>query len=265
MKIRPTAIEALTNIGFSEYEAKAYLALLMHQPETPYEMAKKSGIPTSKIYEVVRKLAEKGYILPVTDNEDGRLYAAMETDELASKETQKIVQSLETVSKTIADEKAKSNEHYIWPLATSEEALAKAGQMIETAERELLIAMWREESISLLPHIRQASARGVRIAVIHYGEHQIEDIGPVYRHPIENTIYEEKGGRILNIVADREQSLTATFWTNGQVEGGWTRNKAFVTVTEDYIRHDIYVLKIEQRLEPKITDWSSLRNVFTDS
>ena len=52
-------VKRLTGIGLSEYEARAYVALIEKNPVTAYELAKTSGIPTSKIYEVISRLSEK--------------------------------------------------------------------------------------------------------------------------------------------------------------------------------------------------------------
>ncbi|HPO49034.1 MAG TPA: helix-turn-helix domain-containing protein, partial [Spirochaetota bacterium] len=59
----------MLDIGFSENEAKAYLSLLEEYPVTAYETAKKSNIPTSKIYGVLSKLLSKGIILEVNENQ----------------------------------------------------------------------------------------------------------------------------------------------------------------------------------------------------
>ena len=47
----------LTQIGFSEYEAKVYLALLHESPGTGYQLSKKSGVPRSMVYEALGRLA----------------------------------------------------------------------------------------------------------------------------------------------------------------------------------------------------------------
>ena len=47
------SIERLMDLGFSEYEARTYPALLAIQPATAYEIAREAGIPTSKIYQVI--------------------------------------------------------------------------------------------------------------------------------------------------------------------------------------------------------------------
>ena len=39
----------LVKLGFSEYEAKAYIALLGKSPVSGYELAKQSGVPRSMI------------------------------------------------------------------------------------------------------------------------------------------------------------------------------------------------------------------------
>lgn len=48
------------NLNFTEYESKAYLALLQESPLTGYAVAKKSGVPRSKIYEVLESLVIRG-------------------------------------------------------------------------------------------------------------------------------------------------------------------------------------------------------------
>ena len=50
----------LIDLGMTEYEAKAYMALMRCQPATPYEIAKAAGLPTSKIYETIKRLTDQG-------------------------------------------------------------------------------------------------------------------------------------------------------------------------------------------------------------
>ena len=53
-------VDKLVAIGFSEYEAKAYAALLRENPVTGYQLAKISSVPRSMIYEVLGKLTTRG-------------------------------------------------------------------------------------------------------------------------------------------------------------------------------------------------------------
>jgi sugar-specific transcriptional regulator TrmB len=53
-------IEELGQLGFSQYESKAYVSLLTNSPMTGYELAKRSGIPRSMVYETLGKLVDRG-------------------------------------------------------------------------------------------------------------------------------------------------------------------------------------------------------------
>jgi predicted transcriptional regulator len=54
-------IKGLYELGFSEREAKVYLALLKKRHASAAELQKISGIPQSKIYEVIDGLVRRGY------------------------------------------------------------------------------------------------------------------------------------------------------------------------------------------------------------
>ncbi|MDA4896313.1 TrmB family transcriptional regulator, partial [Streptomyces sp. MS2A] len=60
--MKENILDVLKNLNFTEYESKAYLALLEESPLTGYAVAKKSGVPRSKIYEVLESLVIRGDI-----------------------------------------------------------------------------------------------------------------------------------------------------------------------------------------------------------
>jgi sugar-specific transcriptional regulator TrmB len=57
-----SAVEKLQQLGLTEYEAEAYLALLTMHLSTATKVAEKSGVPRTKIYSVLQSLNEKGWI-----------------------------------------------------------------------------------------------------------------------------------------------------------------------------------------------------------
>jgi sugar-specific transcriptional regulator TrmB len=54
-------LHCLLDLGFSDREARVYQALLTRQNATASELQKLSGVPQSKIYEVLSGLARRGY------------------------------------------------------------------------------------------------------------------------------------------------------------------------------------------------------------
>src|SRR5579871_2619833 len=71
----------LQQLGFGEYEARAYVALLQHSPLSGYELAKQSGIPRPNIYAVLQKLEERNAVIRL-DGPGGTHYAPVMPDEL---------------------------------------------------------------------------------------------------------------------------------------------------------------------------------------
>ena len=52
----------IQELGFTSYEAKAYVSLLQNNPVTRYELSKNSGVPRSAIYGVIKKLESIGAV-----------------------------------------------------------------------------------------------------------------------------------------------------------------------------------------------------------
>jgi len=73
-------IDKLIKLGFSEYEAKSYVALLRESPVTGYQLSKTSGVPRSMIYEVLGKLTARGAAMKLRKG-DSTQYAPVPADE----------------------------------------------------------------------------------------------------------------------------------------------------------------------------------------
>ncbi len=56
-------VTGLIDLGMSEREAKVYLALLNKRYSTAAELQKISGVPQSKVYEIIDSLVHQGYFL----------------------------------------------------------------------------------------------------------------------------------------------------------------------------------------------------------
>lgn len=81
-------IATLKGLGLTMYEAQAYVTLTSLISSTAVEVSEKSGIPRSKIYDVLKKLNEKNFI----DIEDGRplTYNVKSPVEVLSREKERL-------------------------------------------------------------------------------------------------------------------------------------------------------------------------------
>jgi sugar-specific transcriptional regulator TrmB len=259
--------DRLSSIGFSAYEAKAYVALLRKNPLTAYELAKSSGVPTSKIYEVLSRLTEKKVVSALGDDGTPKYYP-MDAEEFIERFRSGVEANLDALSEDLAGLVGKSSVSYIWNILDHDSLIEKAHRTILDARETLLVSIWKEELASLEAFFRRAEEKGVRIAIVHFGQPTIR-IGQLYPHPIEETLYEEKGGRGLVIVADSRTAVMATIHGDRHIEGAWSINRGFVTLAEDYIKHDIYIMKVVRRFNRQLIEkfgprYEQMRDVYQD-
>jgi HTH-type transcriptional regulator, sugar sensing transcriptional regulator len=260
-------IDRLIEIGFSEYEAKAYAALVRANPATAYEIARLSGIPTSKIYGVISRLHKKGIVMLAGDEKKKR-YIPLEPSEFIESTRKKIEITLDGLENDLSSIRKGNDISYIWDIHDYEYLMEKAVRMVESAEESLLISGWDEELAVLEEHIVSRNKSNVKVAIVHFGEGTV-NVGMVYQHPIEDTIYNEKGGRGIVIITDMKEALMATIYPDYKVEGAWSVNKGFVTLAEDYVKHDIYIMKIVNRFDDLLIDrfgkkYKKLRDIYND-
>ena len=256
--------EQLKDLGLSEYEARTYLALLEENPLTAYEAAGLAGIPTSKIYGVVRKLLNKQLILELSEKSRKR-YIPQDPEEFISSYRYHMDKTLGRLSKELKTPRGNRDLSFIWNLQDMDQLLEKAERMIQRAKETVLLSLWEEEFRPLIPLIREKQEQGVKCAVVHFGPVTLE-MEALFRHPIEDTIYAEKGGRGFTLVTDSSSALSGTISSDGP-EGAWSRNRGFVTMAEDYIKHDIYIMKLVERFDPQMREtfgegYALLRDIF---
>ncbi len=262
-------VTRLSELGLSEYEAKAYIALTKEKPSTAYEIAKASGIPTSKIYEVIGKLLEKKIIYPLEEEAvKTKRYIPMDPEEVLNHYLSSMKGLVGSLKKDFHKLNKGQEFGYIWNISNYEHLVDKGCRMLESAKKIILTSLWPEELKAFEAPLRKAHNRGVQIAVVHFGIPQIR-VGQVYYHPIEDTLYSEQGGRGFVLAVDSFQVLTGTISHDGSLEGAWSQNKGFVALAEDYIKHDVYITKIIKRFEKELIrkfgeNYSLLRNVFQD-
>jgi sugar-specific transcriptional regulator TrmB len=262
------AISKLTRLGLTEYEAKAYTALLKENPATAYEIAKISGIPTSKIYEVFNKLETREMVQSIYGESRRKLFMPISPDEFVDNYRSTVDENLNAVKSELSDVKTGVDTTYTWHIKEYDNLIIKARRMLKTARESVLLLLWANEMEALNYSLQNAEGRGIKLAVIHYGPTDMR-IKTIYRHPVTDTIYEQKNSRGFTLVADSKEVLTGKIDGKERTEAIWSMNESLVMMSEDYLRHDIYFLKLASRFNPLLQGtfgqrYEKLRDVFTD-
>src|SRR5262245_36335071 len=75
------AIERLRTLGMSLYEARVYVGLLRQGSQNGNELSKSAGIPSSKVYSTLERLASRGIVHSVR-TASGTQYVCISPHEL---------------------------------------------------------------------------------------------------------------------------------------------------------------------------------------
>ncbi|KMY53009.1 MULTISPECIES: TrmB family transcriptional regulator [Bacillaceae] len=235
----------LKNLDFTEYEAKAYLTLLEESPLTGYAVAKNSGVPRSKIYEVLDNLAMRGDIL-VSPGSTPQ-YTPVPAKELIKSRRIKAEANLQLAEKSLAEfERSANDRENIWNITGRNEILDKVKACIVSAQKRILLEVWKEEFEELESELRQASERGVDVTIIAYGE-IVSDFANVYLHYMGHKITEEYGGRWIVISGDDSEVVAGIVSLGKDSRAAWTMHVGLVMPITEFMIHDLYLMEIMEK------------------
>src|SRR5215213_2840021 len=139
------ATALLQQLGFSEYEARAYVALLQRNPLNGYELAKVSGLPRANIYAVLQKLEERGAIVRL-DQPNGTRYAPVAPNELTQRVATRFQHTLNAVQQALEDLATPANPEYVWNIRGYEALLEHAHALVAVSKGRLLVAIGHHEA-----------------------------------------------------------------------------------------------------------------------
>jgi sugar-specific transcriptional regulator TrmB len=166
--------KAFQRLGLTEYEMRAYLALLQHGEMTANQVSKVAEIPYSKIYEVLESLEEKGWV----GSEGGRparyharsLSTALEISKMKlERDLKKVEDFLLSELSPISKGLGAREKHDIWILRGELNILSKLKSLLEGCDFELqLTTPWMNKEIlsMLLPTLTTLKARNSRAQIM---------------------------------------------------------------------------------------------------
>lgn len=227
----------LRDFAFSKYESSCYLALLAKHPSNGSQLSMLSGIARSRIYDVLRGLAKKKLVFEI---EKG-LYVPLPFEELKKRLRGQFESNLKILDEQLDEMAAQSGFEYLFTLNGVDEVIAKAVDIINSAQQELYLRLFPETWQRLKKQIERAIHRGVVVRFISMGPMpSVYDI-QVF-HPDVDHIKDKLRGESIDIIADKAEAIAGIFETDNMNRSPfiWTRNHWFVIANRDSLRHDFY-------------------------
>jgi len=236
------SIEQLVRIGFSEYEAKAYIALLEENPATGYHIAKVSGVPRSMVYEVLGKLVSRGAAMTV-HKDGGTEYAPVPADEFLEQLHQDHEELITSLKEELVSLGSTSDMQYVWNIEGHENVITKAEEMIAQAAHTIYMATLPEAFYDLEDLLKGAIDRGVRVVVYSSRCFDLPG-GRVVAASMSEEDLRKTEGLGLVLVIDGDEVLVGERLGAMQARASWTSNSLFVLIAEHHLRTDLYLPQI---------------------
>lgn len=236
----------LKELGFSQYEATCYMALVAEHPVNGSQLSKISGIARSRIYDVLRSLISKGYVMEINPGQ----YAPLPSDELIRRLKKSFETHLNAFETQILNSTRKEDFEYVWTITGYDNVMHRAADMIQEAKEEIYVRLFPEASRRLDPHLTEAEQRGVKIRYIAMGKIP-KKFDVMVMHPDHEHLQKTIGGRSFEVITDKREALVGIFGT-GQEDISpinWTRNQWFIVANRDSLRHDFYHSFLEKILD----------------
>ncbi len=230
-----TLARKMTELGFTQYEAKAYISLLQHSPVTRYELSKNSGIPRSAIYDVIRRLESYGAVSALSTQPER--YIPLPPDEFLNMLSQRYQKRLEDFRNSLQEIKTAIQPGHLWNITGYTHLIAKAREMIQEAQEEIYISAWRREIREIEQDLRDAEKRGVKIVIFSFT--RIPQIGLVYSYGLEERQLEKIWDHKLILIRDRMELIMGEANKQYERQAAWTKNKAIVQIATNHIILDI--------------------------
>lgn len=233
----------LTQLGFTEYEAKTYLALLRQSPLTGYAIARVSGVPRSKIYEVLGNLVERGDVL-VSHGEPVQ-YMPKRPKELIASRRQKVDQQLSAAEEGLEHLLSQDIPNdLIWDIRGRDEILYRLCEVIGRAKEQILLQIWEEDVAPIQDALLRASERSVMITLVAYGDPNLP-FAKVYKHePGAQEITSEYGGRWAILSVDGREIVAGIVSMGKESQAAWSSHLGIVMPITEQIKHDLYIAEM---------------------
>ncbi len=243
-------VDLLQQLDFSEYEAKAYLALLRESPLNGYELARLSGLPRGNVYAVLEKLEKRGAVVRM-DTPEGMRYAPVPPAEMLQQIKTRLLGTLDQAAGSLDEIARVGVTEHVWNIQGYSAMIAHAAALVEEARESLLLAVQPPESAALGKAVSSASQRGISPTTLCLENCPVpcgSCFGALFRYQIN----QNANRRWLIVVADGEEMLAGQIESGGQNQAIRTRQPLLTQLSAGYVSRSIAMVVLLQELEERL-------------
>ncbi len=157
--------QALIGLGFSAYEARAYIALLGVGAANGYEIAKRSGVPRGNVYDALDRLIERKAVTRRPGPGRG-LFVAVPPGHLADVLQADMSASIAHATKLLTTIAEPAVAEPIWEIDGYDQLLAATRDVVSSARSSIAIALYPNEAAAVGEQAEFAFRRGTTVVSV---------------------------------------------------------------------------------------------------
>ncbi len=229
-------LSSLKLFGLNKYEALAYIQIVKSGVATAKEVSKGSGVPYSRVYDVLDSLEKKGWVLVETSKP--QRFRAKKIDIILDEKKNEVIEELEEARKELIEEllpyfHEDIRKVGVWTIRGIRAIHSKVIEMIGSSRESLDIVVpflpegFEEEIREGINTIRKKLEEGVKLRLIA-GQNIVERLGAPEKG-CEVRVSGERMGWV--IIADLKEVLYGVFSPPGNEVGIWSNEPEMVRIS----------------------------------
>jgi len=226
----------LQDLGFTLYEARAYVSLLEHHPVTRYELSKNSGVPRSAIYNVIIELEEMGVVSVQTS--DPETYVPLAVDKLFELLDRRFTAKIAEARKTLEHIEYEPALDQFWNIVGYDNMILKAKELIQQAEKSLFMSIWRQEFMLLEKELQAAVKRKVEVIIFSFTDINLCS-STMFCYGLDEQELEKIWPHRIILISDKKEMLMGDADKMQKKKTVCTSNRGLIDVATNHIIMDI--------------------------
>ncbi|WP_155591301.1 TrmB family transcriptional regulator [Lysinibacillus cavernae] len=245
-------IAQLKEMGFTEYEAKAYTALVQQSHVSAYQVSKNSGIPRARIYDILNILVEKGIVLK-EETAEQTTYAAMPVSVFLQQMQQRWQSNFTSMSAQLEklEEKVQEAEHKVVMLKGKEAIINYCQSLLKKAKKKVILSMWEDMYDALREDLQEVPQHVQVHGITLYVE---EHLASIDRHRATHYTRKTSTPHWFILSVDGQEMIYGHAPSNQEM-AFITNDPVHIYLLEDYVWHDVLINRLVKRDDMELEDW----------
>ena len=164
--VEDRVVAAMRALSFTATDAKTYVALLKGHPATGYELAARSGVPRSAIYNVLRRLEALGLVNAAQAKP--AKYVPLPPDGLLELVESRCARTRDDLRGALDALNEVGPDRVTWTIQGYSRLLEAAQGLVASSKESVYLSVWAREARHLEPVLSAAAARGVEVVLFSF-------------------------------------------------------------------------------------------------